>query len=79
MLKLLSNWMNNMKLLKVCLIILFSLVAIACVENKYTRMTKGELQEKQRHCNSIPNKSAVFANGCKRIRQEIERRKKLKD
>ena len=67
--------MHNMKLAKIILIILISLLASACGGGKYSGMSDTELAEKQRHCNSIPKKSAVFANGCEKVRKEIERRK----
>ena len=63
------------KLFKVTFITLFCLQATACVEGKYSQMTDQELAKKQKHCDSIPKKSAVFANGCERIRKEIEQRK----
>ncbi|MCP3674543.1 MAG: hypothetical protein GY829_08780 [Gammaproteobacteria bacterium] len=64
-----------MKLSKITLIILISLLATACGVGKYSGMSDKELAEKQRHCDSIPNKSAVFANGCEKVRKEIERRR----
>jgi len=38
-------------------------------------MSDSELREKQRHCDSIPKKSTVFATGCENIRKEVERRR----
>jgi len=34
--------------------------------------------KKQRHCDSIPKKSTVFATGCENIRKEVERRREEK-
>jgi len=70
--------MLNIKLIKVTLTTLVGLLAVACGEGKYGRMSHSELSEKQRHCESIPKKSAVFANGCEKIRKEIKRRKNQK-
>ena len=67
-----------MKLIKITLITMVVLLVTACTEDKYSRMSKQELTEKKRHCDSIPKKSAVFAAGCENIRKEIERRKEQK-
>ena len=64
-----------MKLIKVSLITLMVLLVAACNGGKYGGMSDSELAEKQRHCNSIPKKSAVFANGCEKIKEEIKRRR----
>ena len=69
-------WINIMKLIKTILIILIGLHTTACVEGKYSGMSDKELADKKKHCDSIPKKSAVFANGCERIQKEIEHRKK---
>ena len=66
---------HKMKLIKITLIILIGLLATACGGGKYSGMSDTELAEKKRHCDSIPKKSAVFANGCEKVRKEIERRK----
>ena len=67
-----------MKSLKITLVILISLLVLSCGEGKYGKMSKKELAEKQRHCDSIPKKSAVFANGCEKIEEEIKKRRKQK-
>ncbi len=64
-----------MKSTKYLLITLSVLLVSACSESKYEKMSYTELKEKQRHCDSIPKKSTVFATGCENIRKEIERRK----
>lgn len=66
----------TMKTTKYLLITLTVLLISACGESKYEKMSYTELKEKQRHCDSIPKKSTVFATGCENIRKEIERRKK---
>ncbi len=68
-----------MKPNNIILIILINLLTVACTEGKYGGMSNSELAEKQRHCDSIPKKSAVFANGCEKIRKEIKRRKAEKN
>jgi len=65
-----------MKLIKASLIIIIALLSSACTEGKYSKMSNKELTEKQRHCDSVPKKSAVFANGCEQVSKEIKRRKK---
>ena len=67
-----------MKPLKIALIILTCLLVVACGKGKYGSMSNSELAEKQRHCNSIPKKSAVFANGCDKVKKEIKKRKDSK-
>ncbi len=67
-----------MKGIKILVCGLISLVVLGCGEGKYGSMSKSELIEKQRHCDSIPKKTAVFANGCEKVKQELDRRKKLK-
>ncbi|WP_019026271.1 hypothetical protein [Colwellia piezophila] len=52
-----------MTLLKITFVILLGWQATACVKGKYASMSDKELAEKQNHCDSIPKKSAVFANG----------------
>jgi len=68
-----------MKLLKIMLCSLLSLLIISCGDGKYGSMTRSELTEKQRHCDSIPKKTAVFANGCEKIKKELERRRNMKN
>ena len=65
-----------MKLVKTCMLITIILLATACVEGKYSKMSDKELADKQRHCDSIAKKSAVFGNGCEKVSEEIERREK---
>ena len=67
-----------MKLTKIILISLICVVVVACGQDKYGKMSNKELKEKQRHCDSIPKKSAVFANGCEKIDKEIIKRRKQK-
>jgi hypothetical protein len=76
MLKLSKAMELTMKTTKYLLITLTVLLISACGESKYEKMSYTELKEKQRHCDSIPKKSTVFATGCENIRKEIERRKK---
>jgi hypothetical protein len=64
-----------MKIVKIALLAVTALMVTAC-ESKYEKMSYSELKEKQRHCDSIPKKSAVFATGCENIRKEIEKRRK---
>ncbi|MDQ7050974.1 MAG: hypothetical protein Q9M92_16155 [Enterobacterales bacterium] len=65
-----------MKLLKIMLCSVLLMLVISCGEGKYGSMSRSELTEKQRHCDSIPKKTAVFANGCEKIKKEIDRRRK---
>ena len=65
-----------MKQIKMILVALLCLLVVACGDGKYGKMTKKELADKQRHCDSIPKKSAVFANGCEKIKEEIKKRRK---
>jgi len=65
-----------MKLIKITLVIIITLLIVACGQGKYGGMSDSELAKKKRHCDSIPKKSAVFANGCEKITKEIKRRKK---
>jgi len=67
-----------MKLIKISLITLMVFTIAACGKGKYGSMTNSELAEKQRHCDSIPKKSAVFANGCEKVAEEIKKRRKQK-
>ncbi len=69
----------TMKTTKYLLTTLTVLLISACGESKYEKMSYTELKEKQRHCDSIPKKSTVFATGCENIRKEIERRKKERE
>lgn len=64
-----------MKFIKLTLSTTLILLAMACSDSKYSKMSESELREKQRHCDSVPKKSTVFATGCENIRKEIERRK----
>jgi len=65
-----------MKLLKICLVVIVVFSTSACGKGKYEKMSLSELKEKQRHCDSIPKKSAVFANGCAKVEEEIKKRRK---
>jgi hypothetical protein len=67
-----------MKIQKASLVTLLILLVTACGEGKYEKMSYKELKEKKRHCDSIPKKSAVFANGCEKISKEVLRRKNKK-
>jgi len=66
-----------MKLMKVVLTAIITLLLLSCGEGKYGSMSKSELTEKKRHCDSIPQKSAVFANGCEKISEEVKRRREM--
>lgn len=68
-----------MNLIKIMLISVITLFLFSCGEGKYESMSKSELTKKQRHCDSIPKKSAVFANGCEKISEEVKRRRKLRN
>ena len=63
-----------MKISRIGLFTTLILLIAACSESKYEKMSYSELKEKQRHCDSVPKKSTVFATGCENIRKEIERR-----
>ena len=65
----------NMKLLKITLITIMTLLVLGCGESKYEAMSNSELKKKQKHCDSIPKKTAVFANGCEKISEEVKRRR----
>ena len=65
-----------MKLRKISLMILMVFSIAACGEGKYGGMSDSELNKKKRHCDSIPKKSAVFANGCDKVIEEIKKRRK---
>lgn len=65
-----------MKFIKIMLITMTTLFVLSCGEGKYASMSNSELTKKQRHCDSIPRKSAVFANGCEKISEEVKRRRK---
>jgi len=64
-----------MKLLKVSFCMMSALFILNCGGGKYESMSNSELKEKQQHCDSIPKKSAVFANGCAKISKEVKRRR----
>ena len=64
-----------MKLAKVSLFTVMTLLILSCGEGKYESMSNSELTGKNRHCDSIPKKSAVFANGCDKISEEVKRRR----
>ena len=68
-----------MKLTKIILITMMTLLVLGCGEGKYASLSKSELTKKQRHCDSIPKKSAVFANGCEKISKEVKRRRELRN
>jgi hypothetical protein len=68
----------TMNFFKLILFTLSIFLISACSESKYEKMSYTELKEKQRHCDSVPKKSTVFATGCENIRKEIERRKEEK-
>jgi len=67
-----------MKLIKISLMALMVFSIAACGKGKYEKMSNSELAKKERHCDSIPKKSAVFANGCEKVAEEIKRRNKQK-
>ncbi|TQV81400.1 hypothetical protein [Aliikangiella coralliicola] len=67
-----------MNQLKIILLVSVGMLATACTESKYSKMSDAELNQKKRHCDSIPKKSPVFATGCENIAKEIERRRKEK-
>ena len=67
-----------MKLIKISLIALMVFSIAACGEGKYGKMSNSELAKKERHCDSIPKKSTVFANGCEKVTEEIKKRRKQK-
>jgi hypothetical protein len=67
-----------MKMIKSTLVILVTLLTISCGEGKYGAMSDAELNKKKNHCDSIPKKSAVFANGCEKITAEVKRRRNKK-
>ena len=58
---------------------MMTLLVLGCGESKYEAMSKSELKKKERHCDSIPQKSAVFANGCEKISEEVKRRRNLRN
>jgi len=64
-----------MKLVKITLITAITLLILGCGKGKYESMSISELSDKKRHCDSIPKKSAVFANGCEKISEEVKRRR----
>ena len=68
-----------MKLIKMAVITTITLLSLSCGEGKYGSMSNSELAKKQRHCDSIPKKSAVFANGCEKTSEEVKRRRKLRN
>jgi len=65
----------KVKIIKISLFVLAALLLTACGEGKYEGMSNSELKEKKKHCDSIPKKSAVFANGCDKITKEVKRRR----
>jgi hypothetical protein len=67
-----------MKLTKFTLIAIMTLLVLGCGEGKYASISNSELNKKKRHCDSIPKKSAVFANGCDKITQEVKSRRKAR-
>jgi len=67
-----------MKFTKIMLVAMTALLVLGCGEGKYESLSSSELAKKMRHCDSIPKKSAVFANGCEKISKEVERRRKQK-
>ncbi len=70
--------MSDMKLIRTILITIITLLLFSCGKGKYEAMSNSELTKKQRHCDSIPKKSAVFANGCEKISEEVKRRRKMR-
>ena len=59
----------------ITLLLVFLVVFLSsCSEGKYEGMSKTELMEKKRHCDSIKKKSPVFATGCENVSKELERR-----
>jgi len=67
-----------MKLIKISIMALMVFSIASCGEGKYGGMSNSELAKKERHCDSIPKKSAVFANGCEKVAEEIKKRRKQK-
>ena len=65
--------------MKLILVAMCSLLIAACSEGKYAGLTSEELKNKKHHCDSIPQKSAVFANGCDQITKEVKRRKDARE
>lgn len=65
-----------MKLTRLSLVAVIGALLVACAEGKYSGLSTAELAEKKRHCDSIPKKSAVFANGCEQVSKEIATRSK---
>jgi hypothetical protein len=61
--------------MKLITIILIGLLTTACTESKLQSMSKSELAQKQRHCDSVRKKSPGFATACENTRKEIARRK----
>ncbi len=68
-----------MKFLKITLITIITLLVLGCGESKFEAMSNSELKKKERHCDSIPKKSAVFANGCAKISEEVKSRRKARN
>ncbi len=64
-----------MKIAKITLFTIITLLLLSCGGGKYESMSNSELKEKKKHCDSIPKKSAVFANGCDKISEEVKRRR----
>lgn len=67
-----------MKIMKLTLVVVIVLFAASCSEGKYGSLSKSELAAKKRECDSVPKKSAVFANGCEQVSKEIAKRRKKK-
>lgn len=64
-----------MKLTKITITAMLAFLLLSCGGGKYESMSNSELKEKKKHCDSIPKKSAVFANGCDKITKEVKRRR----
>ena len=65
-----------MKFIKIALFIIMPLFLVSCGGGKYESMSNSELKEKKKHCDSVLKKTAVFANGCEKISEEVKRRRK---
>ncbi len=59
---------------KSLMLIVASLLIVGCSEGKYSGLSATELAAKKRKCDSVPKKSAVFANGCEQISKEVSAR-----
>ena len=67
-----------MKYTKLMITIVAGLLVMGCSEGKYSGLSASELVEKKRKCDSVPKKSAVFANGCEQVSKEVAKRRAKK-